>query len=32
MHMIGQNEGRSGKIDNGMDLPAEMLHLLPSSP
>ena len=32
MHIIGQNEGRVGKINFGMSLPAEMQRLLASAP
>ncbi len=32
MNLNGKNEGRVGKIDFGMALPAEMLHLLGISP
>ena len=32
MNLIGKNEGRVGKNDFGMNLPAEMLHLLASAP
>ena len=32
MPIIGQNEGRVGKINFGMSLPAEMQRLLASAP